>query len=86
MRITQNQWTVRLSLIGLGLFALLASSRVVLTAQTPVVYVAPMEGMIDLGLAPFVQRVLSEATQEGAARSILSAVVSTRLCLSVTLC
>lgn len=71
MRITKNPCTVRLLLIGLGLFALLASGRVVFTAQTPVVYVAPIEGMIDLGLAPFVQRVLSEATQEGAAAVIL---------------
>lgn len=39
--------------------------------KTPVVYVAPVEGMIDLGLAPFVQRVLNEATQEGAAAVIL---------------
>jgi membrane-bound serine protease (ClpP class) len=68
---TKTQWTVRLSLVGVGLLALLASGRVVLTAQTPVVYVAPIEGMIDLGLAPFVQRVLSEATQEGAAAVIL---------------
>ena len=71
MRTTNTQWIVRLSRVGLGLFALLASGRVVLTAQTPVVYVAPIEGMIDLGLAPFVQRVLSEATQEGAAAVIL---------------
>ena len=58
-------------LAGLGLFALLNSSSVVLTAQAPVVYVAPIEGMIDLGLAPFVQRVLNEATQEGAAAVII---------------
>ncbi len=69
MRIIQNKWIVRL--VGFGLFVLLASSRIVLTAQTPVVYVAPIEGMIDLGLAPFVQRVLTEATQEGAAAVIL---------------
>jgi membrane-bound serine protease (ClpP class) len=71
MRIAKNQWTLRLSFVGLGLFALLASSRVVITAQTPVVYVAPIEGMIDLGLAPFVQRVLDDATREGAAAVIL---------------
>ena len=69
MRVNQHKWIVRL--VGVGLFALLASSRIVLTAQTPVVYVAPIEGMIDLGLAPFVQRVLNEATQEGAAAVIL---------------
>lgn len=69
MRVNQQKWIVWL--VGFGLFALLASSRIVLTAQTPVVYVAPIEGMIDLGLAPFVQRVLNEATQEGAAAVIL---------------
>lgn len=71
MRVTKSQGTVGLWVAGLGLFALLGSSTVVLTAQTPVVYVAPIEGMIDLGLAPFVQRVLNEATQAGAAAVII---------------
>jgi membrane-bound serine protease (ClpP class) len=71
MRLSRSKGTVRMGLAGFGLLALLASGRVVLTAQTPVVYVAPIEGMIDLGLAPFVQRVLNEATQEGAAAVIL---------------
>lgn len=35
------------------------------------VYVAPIEGMIDLGVAPFVQRVVSEAAREKAAAVIL---------------
>lgn len=35
------------------------------------VYVAPIEGVIDLGLAPFVQRVIDEATEAGAAAVIL---------------
>jgi len=39
--------------------------------KSPVVYVAPIEGIIDLGLAPFVQRVLDEATREGAAAVVL---------------
>jgi membrane-bound serine protease (ClpP class) len=39
--------------------------------KTPVVYVAPIEGMIDLGLAPFVERVLREASDAGAAAVIL---------------
>ena len=38
---------------------------------TPIVYVAPIEGVIDLGLAPFVERVLTEATQQGATAVIL---------------
>ena len=36
-----------------------------------VVYVAPIEGVIDLGLAPFIQRVLDEAAEAGAAAVIL---------------
>jgi membrane-bound serine protease (ClpP class) len=37
----------------------------------PVVYVVPIEGVIDLGLAPFVRRVLDQATAEGAAAVVL---------------
>jgi membrane-bound serine protease (ClpP class) len=37
----------------------------------PVVYVVPIEGVIDLGLAPFVQRVLDEAAAAGASAVIL---------------
>jgi membrane-bound serine protease (ClpP class) len=37
----------------------------------PVVYVIPVEGMIDLGLAPFVQRVLDEATEAKAGAVVL---------------
>ena len=40
-------------------------------ATRPVVYLAPIEGMIDLGLAPFVRRVLDEAAAAGAAAVIL---------------
>ncbi|MGQ0544203.1 MAG: NfeD family protein [Betaproteobacteria bacterium] len=39
--------------------------------RPPVVYVAPVEGIIDLGLAPFVQRVLDEAAAAGAAAVVL---------------
>ena len=41
------------------------------TRAAPVVYVAPVEGIIDLGLAPFVQRVLDEAAGAGAAAVVL---------------
>lgn len=40
-------------------------------AQQAIVYVAPIEGMIDLGLAPFVQRVLDEAADAQAQAVIL---------------
>jgi len=42
------------------------------TKQPPIVYVVPIEGIIDLGLAPFVQRVLAEATTAGAAAVVLN--------------
>jgi membrane-bound serine protease (ClpP class) len=38
---------------------------------TPIVYVAPLEGIIDLGLAPFVERVLAEATEAKADAVVL---------------
>ena len=37
----------------------------------PVVYLVPIEGVIDLGLAPFVERNLDEAAVSGAAAMIL---------------
>ena len=37
----------------------------------PIVYVAPIEGMIDLGLAPFVERVLRQAASDKAAAVVL---------------
>jgi len=40
-------------------------------ADTPVVYVVPIEGIIDLGLAPFVRRLLDQAADEGAAALVL---------------
>ncbi|MBI1995670.1 MAG: nodulation protein NfeD [Deltaproteobacteria bacterium] len=60
-----------LSIVTLG-FLTTIHLREAFPAQTkpPVVYVAPIEGIIDLGIAPFIQRVLDEATQEGAAAVI----------------
>ncbi len=47
----------------LGIVSLMAGATSA-PARTalPIVYVAPIEGIIDLGLAPFVERVLAEAT------------------------
>jgi membrane-bound serine protease (ClpP class) len=52
-----------------GFLAFASVPPVTLSAQPtrPVVYVAPIEGMIDLGVAPFVQRVLREAERDSAA-------------------
>lgn len=56
----------------LGWLAIFYPGRI-FSVQTPasVVYVAPIEGIIDLGLAPFVERVLKEAADAGAAAVIL---------------
>jgi membrane-bound serine protease (ClpP class) len=59
-----------LSLVVLGLLGHLADAQTPPPRQ-PLVYVVPIEGVIDLGLAPFVARVLDEATQAGAAALIL---------------
>jgi membrane-bound serine protease (ClpP class) len=57
----------------LGLACLLVGSLTGAAAPParPVVYVAPIEGVIDLGLAPFVSRVLAEATAARAEAVVL---------------
>jgi membrane-bound serine protease (ClpP class) len=69
----------------LGVFATVFTTGLVLTvlsgvqrataataqATRPFVIVAPIEGMIDLGIAPFVQRVLRDAERDQAAAVIL---------------
>jgi len=64
------KWAGKLCLLALGLLGTLAPA---LAQEKPpaIVYVAPIEGIIDLGLAPFVQRVLDEAATAGAAAVIL---------------
>jgi len=56
-----------LCLVLLGM----AGRSLVVTAQAPVVYVVPIDGVIDLGLAPFVERTLTEAAAQQAAAVIL---------------
>jgi membrane-bound serine protease (ClpP class) len=56
-----------LALAAVGALASSASGQ----GARPVVYVVPIEGVIDLGLAPFVQRVLDEAAAAGAGAVIL---------------
>jgi membrane-bound serine protease (ClpP class) len=60
----------RLLLIVLACFATFAPA-LAQDKRPAVVYVVPIEGMIDLGLAPFVGRVLGEAAQAGASAVIL---------------
>jgi membrane-bound serine protease (ClpP class) len=67
-----REWAGALIIVTSGLLGI-AYSGTPLVGQTatPIVYLAPIEGMIDLGIAPFVQRVINEATSEGAAAVIL---------------
>lgn len=61
-----------LSLLALGLFGASVSLYGQTTASTNnIVYVAPIKGIIDLGLAPFVERVLEEAQKNKAVAVIL---------------
>jgi membrane-bound serine protease (ClpP class) len=50
---------------------LFASESFLTQSQKPIVFVMPIEGVIDLGLAPFVQRVLEEAATENASAVVL---------------
>jgi membrane-bound serine protease (ClpP class) len=67
-RCRTGRW--RLAVLGLLALVILSVPPATQTAR-PVVYVVPIAGMIDLGLAPFVQRVLDEAVDTGAAAVIL---------------
>lgn len=64
-----------LALVTFGLLGLILPLAPFATAQTPqakpIVYVLPIEGVIDLGLSPFVKRVIDEATQAGAEAVVL---------------
>jgi membrane-bound serine protease (ClpP class) len=66
------KWVGSLSIVILGFLTTINPGKGFF-AQTvqKVVYVAPIEGIIDLGIAPFLQRVLNEATDAGAAAVIL---------------
>jgi membrane-bound serine protease (ClpP class) len=70
MRVERGQRGLIASIISVGLLCLLGAPH--LPAQSKaIVYVAPIEGMIDLGLAPFVRRVLDQADKAGAAAVVL---------------
>jgi membrane-bound serine protease (ClpP class) len=58
------------ALIGLCLLLLSASTPLAQPAKA-LVYLIPIDGVIDLGLAPFVERALDEAADAGAAAVIL---------------
>jgi membrane-bound serine protease (ClpP class) len=66
------KWLASSALLALGLAGLLGHFAAARQDPTrPVVYVLELEGVIDLGLAPFVKRVLDQATGSDAAAVIL---------------
>lgn len=65
-------WPGVLLLVAAGVLATFAStSSQEERPAAPVVFVAPIDGIIDLGLAPFIERVLKEAADAGAAAVVL---------------
>src|SRR5688572_28730172 len=70
MRGSRGSRRLTTTIVTLSLFYLLSPTGVPAQSKA-VVYVAPVEGIIDLGLAPFVRRVVEEAEKSGAAAVIL---------------
>ncbi|MGQ0522080.1 MAG: NfeD family protein [Betaproteobacteria bacterium] len=62
------RWFGKVLLLAVGLCA---AAGAVAQEQPRLVYVAAIEGIIDLGLAPYVQRVLDEAAATGASAVVL---------------
>jgi membrane-bound serine protease (ClpP class) len=67
-----NLLTILLLGIAVYVTGFIVCGNTPVRAQNSIVYVAPIEGMIDLGLAPFVQRVLKEANEAHAQAVILN--------------
>jgi membrane-bound serine protease (ClpP class) len=59
------------AVLALGLLFSLGVAGPIFAQKPSSVYVAPIEGMIDLGLAPFVDRILREASDAGAGAVVL---------------
>ncbi|MGQ3051578.1 MAG: NfeD family protein [Roseateles sp.] len=58
-------------LVAVGLAGLLGHFAAAQAPAKPIIYVLKIDGVIDLGLAPFVKRVVDEATGAGAAAVVL---------------
>ncbi|MCC6703625.1 MAG: nodulation protein NfeD [Thermomicrobiales bacterium] len=66
------RFTLAIAFLALSVISLIpASFSAAQDGSTPVVYVIPITGTIDLGLAPFLERVIGEAEDAGAAAIIL---------------
>lgn len=63
-----RKW-LALACLGFGVLSVPAADRA--DSASRHVYVVPVEGVIDLGLAPFIERVTEQAAEDGAAAVIL---------------
>jgi membrane-bound serine protease (ClpP class) len=63
-----RRW-LAMGLLGLGVLSVTAADRP--AGSDRHVYVVPVEGIIDLGLAPFIKRVTDQAASDGAAAVVL---------------
>lgn len=66
-----ERWAWLIFALISALFVLRGAARASAPAQPPVVLVVPIEGVIDLGMGPFVERALSEAAESRAAAVVL---------------
>ncbi len=66
-----RSWSIVAALVILLVAAPRLVAQPVAAAPRPIVHVVPIEGMIDMGLAPFVERVLAAAAADGAALVVL---------------
>ena len=74
MRIMHSAWRQRMRRLAMGSLGLLTAAAYGQAAPTPprpIVYVVPIDGMIDMGLAPFLRRVLEQAARDSAAAVVL---------------
>ncbi len=60
-----------LAMCAVSILALGATARTAHAQARPVVHIIPIHGMIDMGLAPFVQRILDDATRDRVSAVIL---------------
>lgn len=70
-KITRHRWTHGAAIGLLSILAVAGLHHPLQAQARETVYVIPIEGMIDMGLAPFVKRALDEAVRERAAAVII---------------
>ena len=76
IRSADTRWVRCLYAAGLALLVHTGSTRELGAQARQIVYVVPVNGIIDMGLAPFIQRILNQAASDRAASSIAATPVA----------